>query len=183
MAADNYENRVAAALQGLGLSVADFSARNLPLCREPETLVVADIDIHGREQRLIPAAAAAWQALKASALKDGIVLQMVSAYRSLEQQTDIVRRKLARGDTAEQIFCVSAPPGYSEHHSGRALDLTTPDCPPLEEVFELTPAFAWLQRNARAFSLSYPRGNPQGYAYEPWHWFHAGADPDQPPLP
>ncbi|MNW15580.1 D-alanyl-D-alanine carboxypeptidase [compost metagenome] len=42
----------------------------------------------------------------------------------------------------------------------------------LEEVFEQTPAFAWLQANADRFGfvLSFPRGNACGYLYEPWHW-------------
>ena len=35
-----------------------------------------------------------------------------------------------------------------------------------------TPAFAWLAANAGAhgFHMSYPRDNPHGIVYEPWHW-------------
>ena len=46
-----------------------------------------------------------------------------------------------------------------------------------EASFEATPAFAWLQRNAtrHRFHLSYPRDNPHGITYEPWHWRHAAA--------
>ena len=72
----------------------------------------------------------------------------------------------------EEILKVSAAPGYSEHHSGRVVDLTTPGYAPLEEEFEDSAAFAWLCRSAaeHGFYLSYPRGNPHGIAYEPWHW-------------
>ena len=60
----------------------------------------------------------------------------------------------------------------NERDSGRALDITTPGFTALEEEFENSPAFAWLKKNARRFGfhMSYPRRNPHGIAYEPWHW-------------
>ena len=72
----------------------------------------------------------------------------------------------------EQILRVSAAPGYSEHHSGRAVDVTTPGCAPLTGEFESTAAFAWLAAHARDFGfvLTYPRDNRYGVIYEPWHW-------------
>ncbi len=50
-----------------------------------------------------------------------------------------------------------------------------PGEPPAEESFEATPAFAWLQAKAPAhgFHMSYPRDNPHGIIYEPWHWCYA----------
>jgi len=101
-----------------------------------------------------------------------VELQIVSAFRSIEYQLGILQRKLDRGQTIAQILRVSAAPGYSEHHSGRALDITTPGFAALEEEFENSPAFAWLKKNGRRFGfrLSYPRRNPHGIAYEPWHW-------------
>ena len=120
----------------------------------------------------IDGTAAAWQRMQHAAASDGIELQVVSAWRSVDYQCGIVERKLARGQRIDQILAVSAAPGYSEHHSGRALDLTTPGFEPLEEEFENSLAFAWLCRNAAhfRFALSYPRDNPHGIAYEPWHW-------------
>ena len=55
---------------------------------------------------------------------------------------------------------------------GRVVDLTTPGYAALEEEFENSAAFEWLSRNAveHGFHLSYPRDNPHGIAYEPWHW-------------
>jgi zinc D-Ala-D-Ala carboxypeptidase len=110
--------------------------------------------------------------MKAAAAADRVVLRIVSAFRSIERQAEIVRRKLQRGATLEQILAVTAPPGFSEHHSGRAVDLTTDGSPPLEEEFERTAAFRWLSSHAGEFGygLSYPPDNPQGYLYEPWHW-------------
>ena len=63
-------------------------------------------------------------------------------------------------------------PGFSEHHTGRALDLSTPGSEPLSEAFDQTAAFDWLNTHARRFefSMSYPRNNTTGINYEPWHW-------------
>jgi D-alanyl-D-alanine carboxypeptidase len=96
----------------------------------------------------------------------------VSGFRSFDHQRKIIERKLAAGLTVEQIICVSALPGFSEHHTGRAIDIGTPDCPPVTEAFEQTPAFEWLIRRSHEFgySMTYPRGNPFGVIYEPWHW-------------
>ena len=110
--------------------------------------------------------------MHAAATDYGIELQLVSAFRSASYQLEILRRKLDRGQSIDEILKVSAAPGYSEHHSGRVVDLTTPGYAALEEEFENSPAFAWLRRNAseHGFHLSYPRNNPHGIAYEPWHW-------------
>jgi D-alanyl-D-alanine carboxypeptidase len=72
----------------------------------------------------------------------------------------------------DEILLVNAIPGYSEHHTGRALDLHAGDGKPLETAFENHPAFSWLCDHAAEFNfhLSYPRGNPDGINYEPWHW-------------
>ncbi|MEI6358111.1 MAG: M15 family metallopeptidase, partial [Verrucomicrobiota bacterium] len=106
----------------------------------------------------------------------GVTLLLISGFRSVEHQHQILAKKLAAGQTLEETLRVNAAPGYSEHHTGRAVDIGTPGCPPLEEAFEGTAAFAWLSRNAGAagFRMTYPRGNPQGVIYEPWHWLFVG---------
>lgn len=126
----------------------------------------------GREQRLAPGAAEAWGEMKAASAADGIELLVVSAFRSIDYQAAIIRRKLECGDDMARILSVSAAPGFSEHHSGRALDLATPGYEPLEEDFEDSPAFAWLQASAGGFGfrMSFPRDNPHGLCFEPWHW-------------
>ena len=139
---------------------------------EAAGLVVAEVGEHGREHLLTPHAAAAWQQVQRAALGDGVTIFIVSAFRSVERQTQIVRRKLASGMPIEQVLAVSSLPGYSEHHSGRALDVGTPGCATLEYGFQDTAAFSWLQAHAAQFDfqLSYPADNPEGYVYEPWHW-------------
>ena len=146
--------------------------RKLRRVREPLHLESIGLDTQGREQFLAPRAARAWARMREAAARDGVELQVVSAFRSIEYQLGILKRKLEHGLSMEQILRVSAAPGYSEHHSGRALDITTPGFAALEEEFEDSPAFAWLKKNARRFGfhLSYPRKNRHGIAYEPWHW-------------
>jgi len=146
--------------------------RKLRRVREPLHLESIGLDTQGREQFLAPRAARAWARMREAAARDGVELQVVSAFRSIEYQLGILKRKLERGLSMEQILRVSAAPGYSEHHSGRALDITTSGFAALEEEFEDSPAFAWLKKNARRFGfhLSYPRKNRHGIAYEPWHW-------------
>ena len=165
-----------AILAELGISPDLIEMRGLPLCAEPEALEVAEVDDDGREYRLTPAAAAAWRKMKAAAAAEGVVLKLISAFRSIDRQVEILREKLAKGQTVEEILSASAPPGYSEHHTGRAIDIDTDGAPPLEIEFEDTIAFAWLTRNAGRFGyvLSFPKGNRYGYQYEPWHWFYAG---------
>jgi len=161
-----------AAAHALGVPRDHGSTRQLPRVREPRRLAFIGYDTQNRAQWLAPRAAEAWQRMRDAAARDGIELQVVSAFRSVEYQLGILRRKLERGLSIEQILRVSAAPGYSEHHSGRAIDISTPGCAALEEEFERSAAFAWLSKNAQRynFHMSYPRGNPHGIAYEPWHW-------------
>jgi D-alanyl-D-alanine carboxypeptidase len=162
-------------LAALGISEESIASRGLQECQEATELDIAEIGADGRQHMLIPSAAKAWRELKVAAVADGIVLFIVSAFRSVERQAEIVRRKLETGVSAKDVLEVCAPPGFSEHHTGRAVDLSTPGSRPLETEFEQTAAHAWLQQNAARFGfrLSYPVGNPWGYQHEPWHWcFH-----------
>jgi D-alanyl-D-alanine carboxypeptidase len=151
----------------------DYSLR-VALVAEAAELISVGPDHLGREAFLTPAAARAWAAMHAAARADGIELILISAFRSIARQTEILAAKLAKGMTLDQALVYSAYPGHSEHHSGNAIDIGTTSARHLEEEFETTPAFAWLTTNANryGFSLSYPRDNPRGIAYEPWHWCH-----------
>jgi len=166
---ETYEKQIAEILRELGLAEIIGERKPIP---EAARLVSVGHDIYGREQRLVPPAASAWDAMKQAAGRDGVLLQMVSAFRSVAYQRQIIERKLGAGQTIGQILRVSAAPGYSEHHNGRTIDLTSPGCKPLTEEFDQTPGFAWLVRHANrfGFSMTYPRNNPAGVIYEPWHW-------------
>ena len=167
-----YEERIAAILRELGIPTAYGSDRRMPLRPEAAELVSVGHDLYGREQKLAPPAAGSWRTLRSAAEREGVELLLVSAFRSVDYQKQIWLRKLAAGEPVAQILRVNAAPGYSEHHTGRALDLTTAGCEPLTEAFERTAAFAWLRERARDFdfAMTYPRNNRFGIAFEPWHW-------------
>jgi len=144
----------------------------MPRQAEPPTLVDVGADVFGRPTRLTPAAARAWRQMRDAAECDGCHLLLISAYRSVARQRELLGRKINAGASLVDALQVMAFPGHSEHHTGRAIDVGSPDCPHLGVQFESTPEFAWITQHACrfGFSLSYPRGNPAGIAYEPWHW-------------
>lgn len=160
-------------LQRLGLDVADYARHSgLAPVAEPAWLLLAGRDRYRRPLWLQPAAARAWADMRANALRAGILLEAVSGYRSHDYQLSIFERKRARGQSIDDILKVNAAPGFSEHHSGFALDISAAGEPPTEACFERTPAFAWLSKHAgrHGFRMSYPRENRHGIVYEPWHW-------------
>jgi D-alanyl-D-alanine carboxypeptidase len=159
-------------LRQLGADPALLRGRGLPLFADARRLQCVGLGTDGRDKFLAPAAATAWLAMRQAAAGEGVELLLISAFRSFDFQQSLIRGKLAKGRSIEEILCVNAPPGCSEHHSGRAVDIGARDTPALEEAFEQTKAYAWLAReaNRHGFHLSYPRGNRYGYLYEPWHW-------------
>lgn len=167
----------------LGISLTSVKARGLLECEEAADLERVEVAEDGKEHFLVPAAAAAWHLMKTAAAAEHVQLLIVSAFRSIERQAELVRRKIAAGQSIEEILLICAPPGFSEHHTGRALDLSTPGVPVLETEFDQTAAFAWLTRRAKNFGfyLSFPVGNSQGYFYEPWHWCFHDAQQSNPP--
>ncbi|MBW2449567.1 MAG: M15 family metallopeptidase [Deltaproteobacteria bacterium] len=143
----------------------------LPVLEERDLVIIVD---NRREFSLHPLAAREWKRMKEKAKGEGVDLQIVSAFRSIARQAEIIEEKRKKGIQEAEIFRVSAPPGFSEHHSGRAIDINTEGYEPLEEDFENSKAFMWLLKHAARFGfrLSYPRKNKYYIAYEPWHWFH-----------
>lgn len=152
-----------------------------------------------------PAAKAAADKLLARAKADG--LKMIIAgddgkygYRGYNSQTGIFLGKIAADKqyqdsmgAGEQVpepvrkayldrAKLSAPVGYSEHHSGKAMDfiiegMTDENLDPDKYDTEVA---KWLATNApkEGFKLTYPpensKGVTKGAGYEPWHWFYQG---------
>jgi D-alanyl-D-alanine carboxypeptidase len=156
----------------LDISLQALGERALRCYPEAEQLVIAVTDPDGRDHWLTPEAAESWRQMCAAASAQGLNIRIVSAFRSIARQAEIIRAKLDQGQSLESILCVNAPPGFSEHHTGRAIDVTTDGVAALEREFEATPAFRWLSANAGkfGFALSFPEHNPSGFDYEPWHW-------------
>ncbi len=117
--------------------------------------------------------------MREEAKKDGIYLVFLSGYRSINLQNDIFYSlKSIRNQEAAERARVSAPPGYSEHSTGFAIDIgdATQRETDFETDFENTDAFRWLLRNAAKFhfKLSFNKDNKY-IDYEPWHWRYEGS--------
>jgi D-alanyl-D-alanine carboxypeptidase len=158
----------------LGVPPGYASERKLTPFLEAEVgeLVEVGISDEGRPIRLIRPAAEAWGLMRRAAMKSDVELVALSGFRSIARQTEIFRHKLAAGQTVSEILRFVAAPGFSEHHTGRAVDVGSTEHTELDEEFAQTAAYEWLERNASGFGfrLTYPRGNPHGIGYEPWHW-------------
>lgn len=109
------------------------------------------------------------------ARRDDIDLQVVSAYRSFDEQSTLKGQHVQVYGTGANTF--SADQGYSEHQLGTTVDLTVESVGGTFESFAQTEAYEWLQENAykHGFILSYPEGN-EFYVFEPWHWRFVGED-------
>lgn len=167
-----YFDRIMAMDRKLGLPEAYPVTHGLRVTPETRALVKAGHDVRGRSVRMAPRAAAALKQMIAAAKQDRVRLQLVSGFRTVAYQYRLVRGKLNRGMSIEAALRINTAPGYSEHHSGCAVDLTTPGTAPADESFARTRAYEWLQKHAAhfGFHLSYPRENANGIEFEPWHW-------------
>lgn len=124
-------------------------------------------------------AAAKFEQMQAAARNQGIILKPISGFRTVEAQNylffDVKEQRVQDAATRAEV---SAPPGYSEHHTGYAIDIGDGNVPAtdLSPDFANTAAFRWLEENAPrySFELSFPPDNPQGISYEPWHWRFVG---------
>ena len=133
-------------------------------------------------------AAEAYRQMAKAAQADGVSLMLCSGYRSVEYQQGLFDKKveqcLSEGLSQEEAeikaATIVAAPGHSEHNTGLAADIVTPDHQMLDTAFEQTPAFAWLSQHAAeyGFILRYPRDKTAitGIIYEPWHYRYVGVD-------
>ena len=117
--------------------------------------------------------------MRDAAKSDGIYLVFLSGYRSINLQNEIFYSlKSIRNQDAAERARVSAPPGYSEHSTGFAIDIgdATQRETDFENEFENTDAFRWLIKNAAKFhfKLSFTKDNKY-IDYEPWHWRYEGS--------
>jgi D-alanyl-D-alanine carboxypeptidase len=117
--------------------------------------------------------------MREEAKKDGIYLVFLSGYRSINLQNNIFYSlKSIRNQEAAERARVSAPPGYSEHSTGFAIDIGDANQreTDFETDFENTDAFRWLIKNAAKFhfKLSFNKDNKY-IDYEPWHWRYEGS--------
>ena len=109
-----------------------------------------------------------------AAKTEGVVLRMISGFRSYSTQNTLYNNYVARDGKAEADR-YSARPGHSEHQTGLAFDLNS-----LDQSFENTKEGKWLAENCwkYGFIIRYPKGKESvtGYMYEPWHVRYLGKE-------
>lgn len=156
----------------------------LPDDYKPTDLVYPDVRFTFKEKiekRMMRSEAAkALEEMFAGAEKDGIYLAGVSAYRSQKTQTALYNRYVER-DGEEKARTYSAVPGYSEHQTGLAIDVSGSDgkCA-AESCFGGTKEAEWLAEHSAEYGyiIRYPEGKEDitGYKYEPWHIRYVGKE-------
>ncbi len=104
-----------------------------------------------------------------AAKRDSITLIVDSGYRSPEFQARIIKRRMKTGESFARVIRFVAPPGYSQHHTGKACDLV-----PSEVRFAKSRIYNWLKENASMFGFyeTYPNNEESKLSWEPWHWFY-----------
>lgn len=151
----------------------------LPSGYEPADLVRPKVEMLN-ECFIRSLAADALERMFAAAEADGVHLVLGSGYRAETLQRQLYEKYAAQyGQEAADSF--SSRPGYSDHQTGLAVDISDHDARTyLTEEFENTPEGQWLIQHAYeyGFILRYPRGKEEitGYTYEPWHYRFVGKE-------
>ena len=82
--------------------------------------------------------------------KEKLDIRIISAYRSYDYQESLYAKYLNK-DSQSIVDTYSARPGYSEHHTGLAIDI---DNTKLDyNKFYLTKEFLWMQDNAYKYGF------------------------------
>lgn len=178
------EGVVMVAAQPDNIAVLVNKQIKLPEDYEPTDLVYPEVRFTFKEKiekRMMRSeAAAALKEMFAGAEADGIYLAGVSAYRSESTQRGLFNLYVKR-DGEEKARTYSAVPGYSEHQTGLAVDISGSDgkCA-AESCFGGTPEAEWLAAHAAEYGyiIRYLEGKQAitGYMYEPWHVRYVGKD-------
>ena len=135
----------------------------------------------------------AFQKMKTEAQKEGINIEVVSAYRSFQRQKEIFERKYKKyisqglnpSEAINKIIEYSTIPGTSRHHWGTDIDIIDANAPRpknvlMEENFYGDGPYCklkeWLDLHSESFGFyEVYTNNPtrKGFKYEPWHFSYA----------
>lgn len=121
--------------------------------------------------------AAAYKEMCDAAKAEGLSVSAVNSYRSVEKQREIYERFLLT-ETVAVADETCARPGYSEHHTGLAVDVQG-SIPGARNIHK-TPEGAWVRENCYkyGFIIRYLPETVEitGYISEPWHLRYVGKE-------
>ncbi len=114
-----------------------------------------------------------------AAKADGMNLIITTSYRGYGFQSTLYNNYV-RQDGQESADTYSARPGYSEHHTGLAVDLSTPNLTNAFIEFVYTDEYKWMKENSYKYGFiqRYTDENQYitGYQPEAWHFRYVGKD-------
>lgn len=112
---------------------------------------------------------------QATGVKDVLLM---SGFRSEDEQGKIFKQKVKKAGE-EEASKWAAQPGYSEHHTGYAADLSIYHDSGHSETFRGQGKYRWINENCHRYGFIvryYEDKTPQtGIKYEPWHFRYIGA--------
>lgn len=144
-----------------------------------------DIDAWGDKVLVEKKALKKYRELKKALLEDetlekmGIEIELDSIYRSVAEQQDLWDRWSKDPEKGpEYVKKYVAVPGYSEHHTGLAIDICLRKNGKIiadnDDMIKEKKVFAIIHEKLAdyGFILRYPEGKDEitGYSYEPWHF-------------
>mgnify|MGYP002604347420 CR=1 FL=1 len=141
------------------------------------------IDIYGNASKLEKNTLLAFNELRDYLLSMNIEIGIDSAYRSLDEQQQIIDEFKKKYGNDYTNFV--APLRASEHHTALAIDLSIKKDREFltdnDELFANEEVFREISKNLHKFGfiLRYPKGKERitGYSYEPWHIRYVGVVP------
>ncbi|MBD3256881.1 hypothetical protein GF377_00515 [candidate division GN15 bacterium] len=145
----------------------------------PEDLVQLPQELTFEEYRIYVRREArdAFVRMAEAAKEDSVLLTVDSGFRSKGFQRRLIKRRLDSGETFVEILKSVAPPGYSEHHTGRAFDMC-----PSDPIFADTDTYQWLAEHAERFGFfeTLPDSPDSPWHWEPWHWLYRPTETARP---
>lgn len=156
--------------------------RSLSADFSPSDLTVPAVHNFG-EPEIREEAAEALEEMFAAAEEEGLQIIALSGYRSYDRQEQIFENNVAEHGLEETLE-FSARPGESEHQSGLAMDVSSPELAESEEYlstkFADTSEGEWIAEHASEYGyiIRYEKGKEPitGYQFEPWHLRYVGQE-------
>lgn len=138
--------------------------------------LVAITSNNGRDMSLRKEAAASWERLNADAKAAGIVIQVVSSYRTQQYQNSLFYNYYAVDGS--NAFLYSALSRRSEHEMGLAIDVSYDGSLHEDLLDSSVGKFMHEQGYKYGFILRYPSDkiNITKYGFEAWHYRYVGID-------
>ena len=143
---------------------------------EENTDLVDILDVDGEKTKLEKETLEKFYELQKDALNNGLEIVINSAFRSVKRQMEL-SKELEEENGIEYVLKYVATPGFSEHHTGLAVDVgLRQNGKVVIENEERTVKLHMYEKlhtllANHGFILRYPKGKEEitGYRYEPWH--------------